>query len=55
MNWSIEKQKRLYELLLCAINSDNVDYILDKLSEIYTMIYDNNVDDTKARKLKEVK
>ncbi|MCI6457272.1 MAG: hypothetical protein MSA56_06180 [Clostridium sp.] len=55
MHWNIEKQIRLYELLLCAINSDNTDYIKDQLSRIYTMIYSNNIDDTEMRKLEEVK
>ena len=55
MYWSIEKQKRLYELLLCAMHSDNTDYIKEQLSRIYTMIYSNNIDDTEMRKLEEVR
>lgn len=51
INWNIKDNTRLYELLLMAMNSDNTDYILEQLSEIYTMIYSNNVGDTDKREL----
>lgn len=53
MNWTIEKQERLYELFLKAINSDNTDYIKEQLSRLYTMIYSNNIGITEMRKLEE--
>ena len=53
MKWTIEKQERLYELFLKAINSDNADYIKEQLSRLYTMIYSNNIDTTEMRKLEE--
>jgi hypothetical protein len=53
MKWTIEKQERLYELFLKAINSDNADYIKEQLSRLYTMIYSNNIDTTEMRRLEE--
>lgn len=41
----VRKQKYIFAFLLDAMNSDNADYILDKLSRIYTIIYCNNIKD----------
>ena len=44
MRFNLEKQKRIFNLLLNAMGSDNADYILKQLSEIYTIIFNNNID-----------
>ena len=54
MCWDIKLQKRLYELFLNAIYSDNTDYIKNQLSSMYTMIYSNNICPTYMRKLEEI-
>lgn len=44
MRFNLEKQRRIFGLLFNAMGSDNADYILRQLSEIYTIIFNNNID-----------
>lgn len=45
MAWWTKKEKEiLQDLFDSAIGSDNTDYILEKLSKIYNMIWDKHID-----------
>ena len=56
INWNIEKQKRIYDLLLKCMYSEDKDYIQEQLSRIYTIIYGNNIQKTtNIKRLKEIK
>ncbi len=43
MWWTKEEKEKLDDLYSSAIFSDNTDYVLEKLSEIYNMIWNNNI------------
>ena len=51
MRFNLNEYRRLQELLLNAMGSDNTDYILSQLSRIYTMIYNNNIGETDTKYL----
>lgn len=41
--WTKEEKKVLDDLYMSAIGSDNTDYILEKLSGIYNMIWNKHI------------
>lgn len=43
MWWTEEEKEKLDDLYASAIGSDNTDYILDKLSEIFNIIWDKHI------------
>lgn len=42
MDYSIEEKVKIYEFLMGAMESDNMDYILAQLNNIYRYIIKNN-------------
>ena len=51
MRFNLNEYRRLQELLLNAMGSDNTDYILSQLSRIYTIIYSSNIGETDTKYL----
>ena len=43
ITWDEKDVDKIYDVLSRAMYSDNTDYIVDQLSEIYRMIVDNNI------------
>lgn len=41
--WTKEEREKLDDLYESAIGSDNTDYILEKLTEIYNMIWNTHI------------